>query len=187
MHAMADAPTTVAPGEAADPTHAPSRPTAPDDNTKLVVELLQKTYWEGANLMLKGTAFYMAILAALVGYVVTQKVQTQIAELTLYGGVATSALAVTVAIMAARTMYRCVGVLEHLLLRQATQSIAESELRTVFSRWRKTIWSFGVCGTLLVIMFVSGMFVLLKSLDQIGPPRQQQSAQPSNATRSVQP
>lgn len=177
-HAMADAPQTAAMVESA---------ALPDDNTKIVVEFLQKTYWEVGNLVFKGTAFYIGILAVLVGYVVTQRVPTRVAELTLYAAMATSVLAVTVAVMSGRAMYRCVGMSESLLVRQVTAVVGGPELRVVFSRWRKTIWTFGVCGTLLVVIFVSGMTVLLNSLDQIGNSRQQQSAQPGNATRPVQP
>jgi hypothetical protein len=184
---MADARSTSSSGEAITVADDHAQPaTSSCENTKLTVEFLQKTYWEGGNLVFKGTAFYIAILAGLVGYVITQKVQTRVAEFALCGGMATSVLALLVAIMSGRTIYRCVGVLERLLVDQADHSAAASELRTVFSRWRKTIWSFGVCGTLLVVMFVSGMLVLLNSLDQIGASRQQQSTQSSLPKRSVQ-
>lgn len=134
---------------------------------RLVVDLLQKTYWDGSNLVFKGTAFYIGILAALVGYVVTQRVPRKVAELTLYAGIVTSGLAVIAAISSGWTMYRCVNLLEKLMVQQKIEGLRDSDLPGLFSRWRKTIWAFGICGSLLVALFVSGMVVLLQSLDQI--------------------
>jgi hypothetical protein len=137
---------------------------APGGDAKLLSDFLQKTYWDAANLVFKGTAFYFAILAALIGYVFTQRVPPRVAELTLWMGVATSLLAFITAVVSGRTLYRCITLLEQLMTEQSGAVVNRSALRGLFSRWRTTVWTFSICGSLLMLMFIVGIVILRGTL-----------------------
>lgn len=139
------------------------------DTSRLTAELLQKTYWEGSNLVFKGTAFYIGILAAF-GWYVTQRVPSQNAALALYAGIATSVLAVTVAIVSGRALHRCVTLLEKLFRASSAHGLTDEDIESLFRRWRLVIWSFGICGIILVGVFVTGILVLFDSLDHLRSP-----------------
>jgi hypothetical protein len=124
----------------------------------------QKTYWDAATLSVKCAAFYFAILAALVGYVVTQRLPGRVGDLALVIGLVTSGLTVVVAFIAVRTMYRCLNLLERLMIKETGAVIDGSEIRILFSRWRCTVWAFSLGGLALTGMFIAGILVLLGAL-----------------------
>lgn len=69
----------------------------------------QRAYWETANLTAKGIAFYLAVTAALLSYILTQRLEPNLTRLLLWG-----ALTISLAVFAA------LGACAWLLFRQAT-------------------------------------------------------------------
>ena len=126
------------------------------DNQQLVFETQQQVMWQIAGYLTKGSAFYFAILAAFLGYVMAQELSPNIEAAVLYGVIAISILYMIAAGAIVKSLRSLLKTIESHL--KATTSIAFDELNSesFFSEVRKAARIVGVCSFFVWIVILSG-------------------------------
>ncbi|MBI5922201.1 MAG: hypothetical protein HY847_11235 [Betaproteobacteria bacterium] len=84
------------------------------DPAKVMFESTQKWFWDVANILIRGLAFYLALMAVVVGYVLTRNLSLSLLQLVLTLAFVTSILFLVGWAACVAVMFRCIGILEDL-------------------------------------------------------------------------
>jgi hypothetical protein len=111
-------------------------------------------YWDSSRLLAQGWAFYLTIIAALVGFVATRSLPKQTALGLLWAAILITTAHVLGAMLWSWGILKLVGTLEALNRELDASLFGDLELNILFSRWR-------IVGVLLnVLIFIIGMIIL---------------------------
>ena len=116
-----------------------------DNALKFIFESQQKTFWESANLLAKGMAFYLAITAGLVGYALTRELPMPLPRLTLSIATGTSLLFSVVTGICFWGLIGILSFLEGSVRRVSPELFQEMNLHQFFARWRTVVWIGVIC------------------------------------------
>lgn len=134
------------------------------DNKRLVLELQQQTMWQIAGNLTKGFAFYLAILAALLGYVMSLKLAPGLQSSILCASIAITVLFGVAAGAIARCLDRHLTSVEKSLKEVASTAYDELNAAKFFTDIRTAAKVTGVCSFLVLLILLSGAVLLLMRL-----------------------
>ena len=122
---------------------------------------LQKGLWEGAGVLVRGLAFYLAISAALLGYVLTPRLAASTQRVLLLFGMATSILFFLSAIAC---LSGIMGVVNHLeeTITQRGDTPQVVGIKRGFLRTRVVVYVGGLSMLLMTLMIIGGMWFLYR-------------------------
>jgi hypothetical protein len=124
------------------------------DAAKSLLTFWNSHYWDSSRLLAQGWAFYLTIIAALVGFVATRPLANRTATGLLWAAMLITAAHITGAMLWSWGILKLVKPLEALNCELDASLFDDLELREVFARWR-------MVGVLLnVLIFVIGMVIL---------------------------
>lgn len=126
---------------------------------KMLLEVQQRTYWESAALLAKGMTFYLAIAAALMGYVLTQDLPASLKQRLVFGGLVITALFFGVLVVSIKALLGTTHSMEQLLHELGPH--AGERARPFFSSWRSTLV---IISALIVLMGAIIVFGLVSAL-----------------------
>lgn len=132
-----------------------------DTGFRALMDFAQKAYWDGVNLLFKAVGFYFAILAFLVGYIVSQKPAPGVTRITLAAGIGASILAYAVLLDGARGLSSCAKLIQDIVKHQDPTFAEKLQLDVFFSGWQALIRRTRIAFCILILMFVVGMMALI--------------------------
>jgi hypothetical protein len=121
----------------------------------------QKWLWELANALIKGTAFYFAITAALIGYALSKNLSIQLQRLVLISGIVISVLFLIAAGACIWGMFRSIASVKRTFKLLSSGVIEDDELQGYFSAAKKVLWIAVICSGIVFTIFIIGMAALL--------------------------
>jgi len=135
-----------------------------EDKVRILFEFQQRVFWESANLFAKGFAYYLAIVAALIGYTLTLKLQASLQQIALFMGLGSSFLGLLVAWVCVRGFFRVLASMERTGRMLGDELFEAMGLEEFFRQWRSIVWTYAIGATLLALMFATATVLLLKRL-----------------------
>lgn len=134
------------------------------DAAKTLLAFWHGHYWDSSRLLAQGWAFYLTIIAALVGFVATRSLPKQTAE-----GLVWVAIVITTAHMLGAMLWnwgilKLVGTLESLSRELDASLFDDLGLRKLFLRWR--VVGTILCGFILLIgiTILTGLALLCQTI-----------------------
>lgn len=129
------------------------------DNLKLVYSNLNAHYWDTQKLLVQSYAFYVTISVAVIGFVMTKRVDAT--------GILSAALLISAVELVSFVVWMLrlqwlISLLKHVATELLDGGVlAEFELDTVYKRWRNGHWIVLGIGIALIGTLASGMVWLL--------------------------
>jgi hypothetical protein len=127
---------------------------SPDSTHEYYCEFLLKCLTETANALTKASAFYLAIMAALTGYLLSQRLSAQLRDLTFYIEAAVSLFAVVTGLAVAVGLHTGLTTYERALRKMNPQLFDELRIHAFCKRGRTVLWIAITFFLLMITMFV---------------------------------
>jgi hypothetical protein len=140
------------------------------ENLKFIFDTQHKWFWSLVDALTKGTAFYFAIIAALIGYILTKPMPTFVQKFLLIIGLSTSVLFFIATGAFGWLLSVCYRLLEKTLLSLNPDLSKELHLETFFLSIKKGLRVVAICSVLVFLTIIIGIFILLKQLPRIFAP-----------------
>ncbi|HEX8473000.1 MAG TPA: hypothetical protein VF666_03125 [Pyrinomonadaceae bacterium] len=134
------------------------------DGLKFIYESQQKWFWQMLDALIKGSAFYLTITAAIIGYVLSKDLPPSLQRSILILGIITSVLFIIGATACARGLHACLTPLENSLKDVNLELAVSMNLSHVFSVMRRVMWIVVICSGIVFSMFIVAMFFLLRQI-----------------------
>jgi hypothetical protein len=134
------------------------------DALKFIYESQQKWFWQMLDALIKGSAFYLTITAAIIGYVLSKDLPASLQRSILMLGIITSVLFIVGATACARGLHACLTPLEKSLIDVNPELAVEMNLPHVFSVMSRMMWIVVICSGMVFTMFIVAMFFLLRQI-----------------------
>lgn len=146
--------------EVLEPGSAPPRMSY-SDSGRLVFESSQRWFWDLGTALTRGLAFYFAIMAVLVGYVVTKELPVLLAQGVLSLGFITSVLFAISSGACLKVLLTCIRAMETVRdLLISDSSLNDPRITAVLSSSRKSALLIMGCIYTLTLFFIVGIVVL---------------------------
>lgn len=134
------------------------------DAPRILFDSTQKWFWDAGNVLVRGLAFYLALMAAVVGYVLTRSLPPNLLHLVLTLALVTSILFLLGWAACASVMFRCIDVLEKLRnLFVEDPALKPLKLSDVLFASRRAIKAITVGIYIVVLSFIAAIVVLWRS------------------------
>jgi hypothetical protein len=117
-------------------------------------------YWDAANLLAKSMAYYLAISAAVLGYVLTQKLDPPLPRLIVFAGLTISTGYIVALSAGVWGLFRQMKLVDALGSALATSAVDPSYL-TFQTNWRGAVGVIAACTFLFVGVVIAALVVLL--------------------------
>jgi hypothetical protein len=146
--------------EILEPTRSDPAKTPPE-GAKLIFESSQRWFWDLTTALTRGTAFYFAIMAVLVGYVVTKELPELIAQGVLSLGLITSILFAIALTACVRVLLGCIAAIEAVRdLLVNDNALNDPRIMALLPSSRRWLLVIMACTYMLTLSFVIGVLVL---------------------------
>jgi len=130
------------------------------DGDNKVIELVQDSMWKLVSALIKGTAFYFAISAALIGYIIkiNDELPIVLYRFILIGGLTISVLFMIAAGSCVNGILVCNKVTKKALFNSA---FTTDEANVFFDGVKRTMLFIAICSALVFTIFMVGMLLML--------------------------
>lgn len=138
---------------------------ADSEYTKTLLGIWNAHFWDSAKLFAQAWAFYVTIMAALVGYVVSQKVSQQLSNALILVAAIISFIHLVVSSLWAWGLWHVVVTLEALTrcLNEKKFADLSLNLKGTFNRWKFSQMVIVFSGALIAFVMLVGLILLLHS------------------------
>lgn len=126
-------------------------------NHRCLCDFLLKTLTETANSCLKALAFYFAIMAALTGYIISQRISPFLRDLTFYVGGVVSLFAGVTSIAVAIGLHRGLRTYQRALRELDPKTFDRLDVGGFCRRGLVTFWVIAACFFALIAVFFVGV------------------------------
>ena len=131
------------------------------DGAQALLSNWQTHYWDSCKLLAQAWAFYYAIMAALIGYVMTRNLPRALSTRLVVGAMAITVVQVLGATIWGWGLLKVVAILEGLNREVSKSLFNELELRNAFLRWRRVqVVVMGGSAVVAAFIFVGLTFLL---------------------------
>ena len=142
-------------------THADTTGISRSEAIKILHDTWHSHFWDSAKLLAQAWAFYLTIMAALIGFILTRNLAPWIEDRLLLAGLVISVIHLVGFWLWGRATARLAWTLEHLTRELNRSAFAEFGFDGVFLRWKTTQRIVIVNSATIVLTIIVGTVVSL--------------------------
>jgi hypothetical protein len=132
------------------------------EGLKIIVDFQYKSISELVNTLSKGMTYYLIIMAALTGYIVTQTINPEITKAIILIGIITNFFALLSGIVLALGIYKGIRYMKNTLLKIDPDNFETLNLESFFKGGRRIALLVSIFCSLLLISISFYLFALMK-------------------------